>query len=59
MSPIKLADKAGLLNENTIAAHCVVVDEEDMEILKEKKVNVAHNPGSNMKLASGIAPIKT
>ena len=59
MSPIKLANKAGLLNENTIAAHCVVVDEEDMEILKEKKVNVAHNPGSNMKLASGIAPIKT
>ncbi|MGI5998484.1 MAG: amidohydrolase family protein, partial [Lutispora sp.] len=58
MSPIKLADKAGLLNERTIAAHCVVVDDEDMEILKEKKVNVVHNPGSNMKLASGIAPIK-
>lgn len=58
MSPIKLADKAGLLNEKTIAAHCVVVDEEDMEVLKEKKVNVVHNPGSNMKLASGIAPIK-
>jgi len=58
MSPIKLADKAGLLNEKTIAAHCVVVDEEDMAILKEKKVNVVHNPGSNMKLASGIAPIK-
>lgn len=59
MSPIKLADKAGLLSERTIAAHCVAVDEEDMEILKEKKVNVVHNPGSNMKLASGIAPIKT
>jgi len=58
ISPIKLADKAGLLGDRTIAAHCVVVDEEDMEILKEKKVNVVHNPGSNMKLSSGIAPIK-
>ncbi|SHI43300.1 amidohydrolase [Lutispora thermophila] len=58
VSPVKLADKAGLLSERTIAAHCVVVDEEDMELLKEKKVNVVHNPGSNMKLASGIAPIK-
>lgn len=58
MSPIKLADKAGLLNEKTIAAHCVAVDDEDMEILKVKRVNVVHNPGSNMKLASGVAPIK-
>lgn len=58
ISPIKLADKAGLLGDRTIAAHCVVVDEEDMKILKEKKVNVVHNPGSNMKLSSGIAPIK-
>ncbi|HCJ58706.1 MAG TPA: N-ethylammeline chlorohydrolase, partial [Clostridiaceae bacterium] len=49
----------GLLNEGTIAAHCVAVDDEDMEILKERGVNVVHNPGSNMKLASGISPVKT
>ncbi|MCQ1528891.1 amidohydrolase [Lutispora saccharofermentans] len=59
MSPVKLADKAGLLNERTIAAHCVAVDDEDMEILREREVNVVHNPGSNMKLASGISPVKT
>ncbi|MFA7573211.1 MAG: amidohydrolase [Lutispora sp.] len=58
MSPVKLIDKAGLLNERTIAAHCVAVDDEDMEILKTRKVNVVHNPSSNMKLASGAAPIK-
>lgn len=58
MSPIKLLDKAGLLTSTTIAAHCVRVDEEDMEILKTRGVSVAHNPSSNMKLASGIAPVQ-
>ena len=58
ISPIKLADKAGILNSKTIAAHCVVIDEEDIEILKKRQVNIVHNPSSNMKLASGIAPIQ-
>ncbi len=58
MSPIMLADKAGLFNSKTIAAHCVAVDDEDIEILKNRKVNVVHNPISNMKLGSGIAQIK-
>ncbi len=58
MSPVKLLDKAGLLNPSAIAAHCVRVDEEDMDILKTRGVNVAHNPSSNMKLASGIAPVQ-
>lgn len=58
MSPVKLLDKAGLLTSTTIAAHCVRVDEEDMEILKSRGVSVAHNPSSNMKLASGIAPVQ-
>lgn len=58
MSPIKLADKVGLLNHRTIAAHCLVVDDEDMEILKDRQVSVIHNPSSNMKLGSGVAPIK-
>lgn len=58
MSPIMLAYKAGLFNSRTIAAHCVIVDDEDIEILKTKGVNVVHNPSSNMKLGSGIAPIK-
>jgi len=57
VSPIKLADSAGLLNERTLAAHCVFIDDEDIEILRKRKVNVVHNPGSNMKLGSGVAPI--
>ena len=58
MSPIMLADKTGLFSSKTMAAHCVVVNDEDMEILKSKGVSVVHNPSSNMKLGSGIAPIK-
>lgn len=40
-----------------LAAHCVHVDEADIEMLAVGKVHVSHNPGSNLKLASGIAPI--
>ena len=40
-----------------LAAHCVHVNDEDIAILKEYGVGVAHNPESNMKLASGIAPV--
>ncbi len=39
------------------AAHCVWVTDSDIELLAENKVNVAHNPVSNLKLASGIAPL--
>lgn len=42
----------------TIAAHCVAVEPDDLDILKEKDVTVVHNPSSNMKLGSGFMPIK-
>jgi 5-methylthioadenosine/S-adenosylhomocysteine deaminase len=51
-----LAD-TGFLSPSLIADHCVVLTPEDMILLKEFDVKVAHNPESNMKLASGIAPI--
>lgn len=57
MSPIKLMDQLGVLDCGVLAAHCVHVTEDDINIMKQKNVRVAHNPGSNMKLASGIAPI--
>lgn len=41
----------------TIAAHCVHVNEEDIKLLAANGIGVAHNPGSNLKLASGIAPL--
>jgi len=48
----------GLFNTQTIAAHCVYADSDDIQVLKEFNVSVAHNPSSNLKLANGIAPIE-
>jgi len=47
-----------VLKEDVIAAHCVWLTEEDIKILSKNKVKVAHNPISNLKLASGISPIE-
>lgn len=56
MSPVRWLDKLGVLGPNVIAAHCVHVDPEEMAILAERGVTIAHNPCSNMKLASGVCP---
>ncbi len=56
-TPIALMNDLGLFELPTLAAHCVHVNEDDMKIMAQKKVCVAHNPGSNLKLASGIAPV--
>jgi 5-methylthioadenosine/S-adenosylhomocysteine deaminase len=56
-SPVAYLADLGVLSEHTIAAHCVHVSPEDIEILAELEVGVAHNPVSNLKLASGIAPV--
>ncbi len=56
-TPFKYLDNIGILDSDTIAAHGVWTTSEEMDILKEKDVSIAHNPSSNMKLASGIAPV--
>ena len=56
-STVCLAEEYGLLDNPVIAAHCIHVDDDDISRLKRKHVNVVHNPSSNLKLASGIAPI--
>ena len=47
----------GVLDEATIAAHCIWLDDEEMDILAQFSVKVAHDPESNMKLGAGVAPI--
>lgn len=47
----------GLFDLPTIAAHCVHVTGQDLDLMKEKNVSFIHNPGSNLKLGSGIAPV--
>ena len=56
-TPTRHLDALGVLDDRTIGAHCVHVTDEDIRILKERGVAVAHNPQSNMKISSGVAPI--
>jgi 5-methylthioadenosine/S-adenosylhomocysteine deaminase len=55
--PVAYLEDLGLFSHKVLAAHCVHVNSEDIAILKKYAVGVAHNPESNMKLASGIAPV--
>ncbi len=56
-SPIELAERCGLFEFPFIAAHCVQVDDKDMDILAKHNVSVVTNPASNMKLGNGFAPV--
>ncbi len=57
-TPVKRLAEMGLLDARPVlAAHCVHLTEEDIALLVEHGVGVCHNPGSNMKLASGVAPV--
>lgn len=56
-TPVAHLAEIGLLSPRMLACHCVVVDDNDIALLKQNGANVSHNPESNMKLASGIAPI--
>jgi 5-methylthioadenosine/S-adenosylhomocysteine deaminase len=55
MRNVVYLDHLGLANERLILAHCVWLDEEEKRILRDRGVHVSHCPGSNLKLASGIA----
>jgi 5-methylthioadenosine/S-adenosylhomocysteine deaminase len=55
--PLERFLKLGLLNERLIAVHMVHVNDDEIALCAEKKVHIAHNPESNLKLASGFAPI--
>uniref|UniRef100_UPI004055CB0D amidohydrolase n=1 Tax=Candidatus Electrothrix sp. TaxID=2170559 RepID=UPI004055CB0D len=56
-SPVQHLETLGLLNERVVAAHGVMVTEEEIKLLVERRVKIAHCPESNMKLASGVAPV--
>ncbi len=57
LSPVAYLADLGVLCERTVAAHCVHVSPEDIELLAEFEAGVSHNPVSNLKLASGISPV--
>jgi len=57
-TPVEFLQSLGMLSKNLLSVHCVHLTENDIKLLSEKKVHVSYNPSSNMKLASGIAPVK-
>ncbi|NJE05506.1 N-ethylammeline chlorohydrolase [Thermococcus sp. M36] len=57
-SPVVLLDEIGFLGSDVIIAHGVWLDARDIQILARHGVTVAHNPASNMKLASGVMPLQ-
>src|ERR1044071_7208750 len=56
-SPVDYLNRIGFLSNKVIAAHMVWPNEEELDLLKKIGVGVVHNPQSNMKLASGVAPV--
>ncbi|MBI3950030.1 MAG: amidohydrolase [Acidobacteria bacterium] len=55
--PVDYLEKIGLLSPRLIAAHVVHVNQDEIELLHRRQVGAVHNPQSNMKLASGVAPV--
>lgn len=55
--PVEYLAKIGFLNDKTIAAHTVHINDAEIDLLKKFGVGSAHCPQSNMKLASGVAPV--
>ena len=57
-TPVRYLDSLGILDKDTICVHCVWPEEEEIEILAKSGAKVSTCPQSNMKLGSGIAPLK-
>jgi cytosine/adenosine deaminase-related metal-dependent hydrolase len=57
VSTTEYLDSIKFLNKRLLAAHCVWLDDKDIRLLKQNNVKIAHQPSSNMYLASGFAPI--
>lgn len=55
--PLRWLEEQGVLNAAVVAAHCVHVSDEELHLMAQMGVGVAHNPSSNLKLASGFAPL--
>jgi 5-methylthioadenosine/S-adenosylhomocysteine deaminase len=58
VTPVQQLAELGCFRAPTVAAHGIYVDATDRRLLREGRVSVAHNPGSNLKLANGIAPVQ-
>ena len=58
VTPVQQLAELGCFGRRTVAAHGIYLDAADRRLLRKGGVSVAHNPGSNLKLANGIAPVQ-
>lgn len=58
MTPVEHLDALGMLDARTIGAHCIHLTDSDIATLAARGVAVSHNPQSNMKISSGVAPVE-
>ncbi len=58
MTVIPHVEQHGIFNAKVVAAHCVHVDGREIQTLRHYNAGVSHNPSSNLKLASGVAPVR-
>lgn len=56
-TPIAYLADLGILDDHMVAAHCIMVTEEDLQLMKQHQISVAHCIGSNAKAAKGVAPV--
>jgi 5-methylthioadenosine/S-adenosylhomocysteine deaminase len=57
VTPVKFLEQRGILDRPTIAAHCIYITPEDMDIMRDKGVNVVQCPNCHMKLGMGVTPV--
>jgi len=57
VSPTQFLKQTGILDNKVLAAHCIHLNDYDLQIFKEKDISVSYNPISNLKLVSGIMPM--
>lgn len=58
LTPVRYMDSIGVLDENTIAAHCIHLDDEEVDIMAKRGVAVSHNPQSNLKVANAVCHVE-
>lgn len=58
LTPTQYMESMGIMENRVLAAHCIHLNHKDMEIIKKRNVKVSYNPISNLKLVSGIMPLK-
>ncbi len=56
--PVELADKSGILQPGAIMAHCLELNPDEIDVLSDRGITVAHNARSNAKAGRGIAPVE-